>query len=112
MMVMRPLPDDTRRILSNHRIRRDQRHPVNDRLTDKDPVERVAANGGETGQMKGRLFVDGQGLHSVPLAQPWDQTLGRLWQRQPAECVFGCNLPGRRGTEIYLVVGVLKERAR
>src|SRR5439155_5374410 len=89
------LPNDASGILRDEWIGGEQRHTMHDGLADEQPVEWIAVKGREARGLQHRFLVDRQALDTVMFAHRWDESLGRLRERQPAERVFGGNFPSR-----------------
>jgi hypothetical protein len=99
VVVKRHLPEGAHRVTTDRLIGGDDREPLGDRLADQCAVEGIAVQGGQPGQLRDGLFVQGERVDAVRLALLDQETLGcyaGMLDLEAARLVLDQNFPKRR----------------
>ncbi len=87
-------------------IDRHERKSVLKGLSDEEPVERVAVEGGQASQMGHCPFIDGQTGDGVRLSHQWEMPVRLIREWEFPEGVFDDGFPNRHDAQVDIVARI------
>ena len=90
----------------NCRIYRDDGQSMLQRLANQHPVERIAVQSRQLGQICYGIFIYGEAADKVPLPLEWQIRLWRLWKWQLAQLILDDRFPHGSHTQVNIIVRV------